>query len=660
MEGQFDDAQDVGKQQIRSELPSSPTPHKGHAFTDDDIPATLEQLLLDDLSEEDAGYSSGDYEEDEIRVEDEDWEIADKDFTKQFNRLRQHAAILNGMAFADVNPSTQQRSTRVAVPVVNTHRAPKPHANDPAAKVASNKPAIETDQLALLQKYNARISNIDEPYNGLGLAVSVNPKGPSATANRKDKSDRATSEQANVYHAFTPDRKHLAVKIYKTSILVFKDRDRYVTGEFRFRRGYARKNPRKMVRLWAEKEMRNLKRLTSANVRCPEPIEVRENVLVMGFLGSEDGWASPRLKDATIAASEMTNLYIEILVAMRRMYHSCKLVHADLSEYNVLYHNGHLYIIDVSQSVEHDHPHAFDFLRSDITNIEEFWGKRDVKTLGLRRTFDFIVSDGRALGLEHEETRQEAMIETNTSEDASATPNAEGEPEKESVPSQSGMESIEERKYAKDASYLELERVLHDWLKQDTTVGLPVHHHGEGDIVPVPAAGLHPHLPSHRPIDAAQEDAVFRSSFIPRNLGEVVDPERDIDVLNRGEGDTLIYGNVTGVVKLQEANKIKAQTTAEVKTTKGADPSAKTDAAGPQGGSAEVLDEESSSATDDDSDDDAGEHPHSKKAPRGHRHEDREAKKARQRAVKEQNRERRKAKMPKAEKQQKIKKTKQP
>lgn len=46
-----------------------------------------------------------------------------------------------------------------------------------------------------------------------------------------------------------------------------------------------------MVRLWAEKEMRNLKRLQTAGVRCPEAIEVRENVLVMAFLGDQDGWS---------------------------------------------------------------------------------------------------------------------------------------------------------------------------------------------------------------------------------------------------------------------------------------------------------------------------------------------------------------------------------
>jgi len=52
-----------------------------------------------------------------------------------------------------------------------------------------------------------------------------------------------------------------AVKIFKTSILVFKDRERYVSGEFRFRKGHCKGNPRKKVKLWAEKEVRNLKRI---------------------------------------------------------------------------------------------------------------------------------------------------------------------------------------------------------------------------------------------------------------------------------------------------------------------------------------------------------------------------------------------------------------
>ncbi|XP_074351798.1 uncharacterized protein LOC141690943 [Apium graveolens] len=65
---------------------------------------------------------------------------------------------------------------------------------------------------------------------------------------------------ANVYHATRSDGQELAIKVYKTSVLVFKDRDRYVQGDYRFRYGYRRHNPRKMVKTWAEKEMRNLMR----------------------------------------------------------------------------------------------------------------------------------------------------------------------------------------------------------------------------------------------------------------------------------------------------------------------------------------------------------------------------------------------------------------
>lgn len=64
----------------------------------------------------------------------------------------------------------------------------------PSQSSASKLP-ITTDQLALLQKYNSRLANISEPYDGLGMGAGVNRKGPSALANRKDKADRATTEQ---------------------------------------------------------------------------------------------------------------------------------------------------------------------------------------------------------------------------------------------------------------------------------------------------------------------------------------------------------------------------------------------------------------------------------------------------------------------------------
>jgi RIO kinase 1 len=43
-----------------------------------------------------------------------------------------------------------------------------------------------------------------------------------------------------------------------------------------------------MVKVWAEKELRNLRRLEQSGVRAPRVIEGKENVLVMEFLGIDD------------------------------------------------------------------------------------------------------------------------------------------------------------------------------------------------------------------------------------------------------------------------------------------------------------------------------------------------------------------------------------
>jgi RIO kinase 1 len=123
-------------------------------------------------------------------------------------------------------------------------------------------------------------------------------------------------------------------------------------------------NPRKMVKVWAEKEMRNYRRIYNAGIPCPAPILLKSHVLIMEFLG-ETGWPSPRIRDANLSEKRLREAYVQTIIIMRRMFQRCKLVHGDLSEYNLLWHKNEVYVIDVSQSVESDHPSALDFLRKD-------------------------------------------------------------------------------------------------------------------------------------------------------------------------------------------------------------------------------------------------------------------------------------------------------
>jgi RIO kinase 1 len=133
---------------------------------------------------------------------------------------------------------------------------------------------------AVLKEANASVSASrvqvgDFSSRSVGSAVSTSARESEKKLDKdrvrhKDKADRATSEQvldprtrtmldklvtngtlrsihgcistgkeANVYYAQSAEGDR-AVKIYKTSILVFKDRDKYVTGEYRFRHGYCK------------------------------------------------------------------------------------------------------------------------------------------------------------------------------------------------------------------------------------------------------------------------------------------------------------------------------------------------------------------------------------------------------------------------------------
>ena len=207
--------------------------------------------------------------------------------------------------------------------------------------------------------------------------------------------------------------KEFAVKIFKTTVLVFRDRERYIEGEFRFRKSKFKNNPFKMVKQWAEKEMRNLKRLKTAGLNVPEAYLLKNNIIIMEFIG-ENGRAAPRLKDADLDEEQYMRAYFNTLRLMRNMLQNGNLVHGDLSEYNMLYYKNEIFIIDVSQSVELDHPMALDFLRRDCVNVNDYFDKQNIQVLTTEKTFDFITDT--SILEENLEATLSTLLEQNTEE----------------------------------------------------------------------------------------------------------------------------------------------------------------------------------------------------------------------------------------------------
>jgi RIO kinase 1 len=185
------------------------------------------------------------------------------------------------------------------------------------------------------------------------------------------KSVVSEGKEAKLFHA-TSDSGDVAVKIYLVETSDFRKMGKYVKGDPRFGDWG---NKRQLITLWAQKEYKNLMRAYDM-IKCPRPLGFQKNILVMEFLG-EDGISAPKLKDAEL--DDPQEYYHKVGKAMRELY-KLRIVHSDLSEYNILDYRGEPYFIDFSAGVLLDHPHAMEFLERDIRNIVGFFSKKGVET----------------------------------------------------------------------------------------------------------------------------------------------------------------------------------------------------------------------------------------------------------------------------------------
>jgi len=184
----------------------------------------------------------------------------------------------------------------------------------------------------------------------------------------------STGKEGNVFRCIA-GKNFYALKIYKIETSDFKHMSDYIVGDERFKD--VRKDKFEIVKAWTKKEFRNLEELSRARVRVPLPIAFKRNCLVMEFIGTKDGVASPRAKEKPF--TDMAEKYELVCKYMAKMVKT-KLVHADLSEYNILNKDEELVIIDVGQAVSTLHPKAEEFFERDVRNMSRWFSKYGVDT----------------------------------------------------------------------------------------------------------------------------------------------------------------------------------------------------------------------------------------------------------------------------------------
>jgi RIO kinase 2 len=194
-------------------------------------------------------------------------------------------------------------------------------------------------------------------------------------------------KEADVYDALSPNGKRIAIKFHRLGRVSFR--------QTRRKRGYIKERSAWLFQshLAAEKEFNAMQLVYSCGVSVPEPISQNRHVIAMGMIeGAELS------KYSEIANPQ--KVLKEILRNIRKAYLKANIIHADLSEYNVILRpDGHIQIIDWPQYVKTDHANAGELLERDLKNICVFFGRKFKVEVQVQDACDYVIGKTRSLKL---------------------------------------------------------------------------------------------------------------------------------------------------------------------------------------------------------------------------------------------------------------------
>lgn len=190
-------------------------------------------------------------------------------------------------------------------------------------------------------------------------------------------------KEADVFDALSPSGERVAVKFQRLGRISFRQTQR--------KRGYTKEHASWIFqsRLAAEKEYQALELVYPLGVAVPKPISQNRHVIVMGMIeGAELAESKKILRPERVLK--------EILLNVRRAYLKASVVHADLSEYNVILKpDKHILIIDWPQYVKKEHQNAELFLTRDVKNVVRYFSRKHMLNIKADEALEYVIGKRR-------------------------------------------------------------------------------------------------------------------------------------------------------------------------------------------------------------------------------------------------------------------------
>ena len=194
-------------------------------------------------------------------------------------------------------------------------------------------------------------------------------------------------KEADVYDALSRDGKRIAVKFHRLGRISFR--------QTRRKRGYIREHSTWLFQshVSAEKEFQAMQLVYKNGVSVPEPISQNRHVIAMGMI---EGAELSKYKEI----QKPEKILKEILRNVRKAYLKAHIIHADLSDYNIILKpDGHVLIIDWPQYVKADHANAEELLERDLKNVLTFFNRKFNVKVAIEDACDYVTGKTRSLAI---------------------------------------------------------------------------------------------------------------------------------------------------------------------------------------------------------------------------------------------------------------------
>lgn len=195
-------------------------------------------------------------------------------------------------------------------------------------------------------------------------------------------------KESDVYDALNPKGERIAVKFHRLGRISFRQTIR--------KRGYTLQHTHWLYqsRLAAEKEFQALKLVYPNGVSVPKPISQNRHVIAMGII---EGAELAEWKEIP----QPEKVLREILRNIKQAFCKAGIIHADLSEYNILLKPDlQVLIIDWPQYIQNDHPNAQELLKRDVKNILKFFKRKHNLKTNLKEALDYVTGKAKMLSFQ--------------------------------------------------------------------------------------------------------------------------------------------------------------------------------------------------------------------------------------------------------------------